>query len=659
MGNADIGTRIRSSVKELGNSTIELIKATGSCQMSPQDSFALRDVSENARSVGEKCSYVLSALSAASSGTHALENAANTVSGILGDLDTTIMFATAGTLNADVDDESFADHRENILKTAKALVEDTKTLVAGAASSQEQLAVAAQNAVTTIVQLSETVKLGAASLGSPNREAQVMLINSVKDVASALSDLMQSTKAASGKNIHDPAMHHLKESAKMMVTNVTSLLKTVKAVEDEHTRGTRALESSIEAIAQEIRAFDSPEVPRQKAEPEDLIRATRPITIATGKAVSAGKSLKQEDIIVAANMGRKAISDMLTTCKNSAYNSEKEEVRGRALNAGREVAMQYRELLQLVMHSLNKPNTGDAKQQLGNISRKIAQCVTELATAAEQLKDEDWVNPSDPNWIAENELLGAAKAIENAARKLSNLKPRTKVEGKKIDADMNFDELILEAAKSIAKATSALIRAATEAQRELVTQGKVSKSTSNLTEDGQWSEGLVSAARMVAAATHNLCEAANALVAGHTSEEKLIGAAKQVAGSTAQLLLACKVKADPDSQPMRRLEDASNAVRKATENLVKAAQSALDNNANDDHLDLSEGDVGGVVQQINARAEVLRMERELEEARKKLTVIHQRRYQTDSEQSEQSGSPDLSKIRRANRESWNSNSNKT
>merc|ERR1719225_2408037 len=636
MGNADIGTRIRSSVKELGNSTIELIKATGSCQMSPQDSFALRDVSESARSVGEKCSYVLSALSAASSGTHALEVAANTVSGIIGDLDTTIMFATAGTLNSDNDDDKFSDNRENILKTAKALVEDTKTLVAGAASSQEQLAVAAQNAVTTIVQLSEVVKMGATSLGSPNREAQVMLINSVKDVASALSDLMQSTKAASGKNIHDPAMHHLKESAKMMVTNVTSLLKTVKAVEDEHTRGTRALESSIEAIAQEIRAFDSSEAPRSKAEPEDLIRATRPITLATGKAVSAGKSLKQEDIIVAANMGRKAISDMLTTCKNSAYNSEKEEVRGRALNAGREVAMQYRELLQLVMHSVNKPNTGDSKQQLGNISRKIAQCVTELATAAEQLKDEDWVNPSDPNWIAENELLGAAKAIENAARKLSNLKPRTKIEGKKIDADMNFDELILEAAKSIAKATSALIRAATEAQRELVTQGKVSKSTNSLTEDGQWSEGLVSAARLVAAATHNLCEAANALVKGHTSEEKLIGAAKQVAGSTAQLLLACKVKADPDSQPMRRLEDASNAVRKATENLVKAAQSALDNNQDQD-IELNESDVGGVVQQINARAEVLRMERELEVARKKLTMVHQKRYQTDSEQSEQSG----------------------
>ena len=103
-----------------------------------------------------------------------------------------------------------------------------------------------------------------------------------------------------------------------MVTNVTSLLKTVKAVEDEHTRGTRALESTIEAIAQEIRGFDGPEAPRGNAGPEDLMRATRPITIATSKAVAAGKSCKQDDVIVAANMGRKAISDMLNTCKVSS-----------------------------------------------------------------------------------------------------------------------------------------------------------------------------------------------------------------------------------------------------------------------------------------------------------------------------------------------------
>ena len=119
----------------------------------------------------------------------------------------------------------------------------------------------------------------------------------------------------------------------------------------------------------------------------------------------------------------------LFTTQNAAFASSRTTVKERAMNAGREVAMQYRELLQMVMHGLNKPSS-DNKQQLGNISRKIAQCVTDLATAAQQLKDDDWVDPSDPTFVAETELLGAAKSIENAARKLSSLKPRKEIKGK-------------------------------------------------------------------------------------------------------------------------------------------------------------------------------------------------------------------------------------
>ena len=55
-------------------------------------------------------SFVLATLQSGSRGTQACINAAHTVSGIIADLDTTIMFATAGTLNAD-GDSSFADHR--------------------------------------------------------------------------------------------------------------------------------------------------------------------------------------------------------------------------------------------------------------------------------------------------------------------------------------------------------------------------------------------------------------------------------------------------------------------------------------------------------------------------------------------------------------------
>ncbi|CAF4346693.1 unnamed protein product, partial [Rotaria sordida] len=74
----------------------------------------------------------------------------STINTIITDLDTRILFTTSGTLNSEHVNETFSDHREAILKTAKVLVEDTKTLVAGAASSQEQLATAAQAAVRTI-----------------------------------------------------------------------------------------------------------------------------------------------------------------------------------------------------------------------------------------------------------------------------------------------------------------------------------------------------------------------------------------------------------------------------------------------------------------------------------------------------------------------------
>lgn len=83
---------------------------------------------------------------------------------------------------------------------------------------------------------------------------------------------------------------------------------------------------------------------------------------------------------------------------------------------------------------------------------------------------------------------------------------------------------------------------------------QVSRRPLTSSDDGQWSEGLISAARLVAAATHSLVEAANSLVQGVGSEEKLISAAKQVASSTAQLLVACKVKADPDSDSTKRLQ---------------------------------------------------------------------------------------------------------
>lgn len=85
----------------------------------------------------------------------------------------------------------FPPYRENILKTAKALVEDTKLLVSGAASSQDKLAQAAQSSANTITQLAEVVKLGAASLGSDDPETQVRCFKIFSDTPKKTGDSFQ------------------------------------------------------------------------------------------------------------------------------------------------------------------------------------------------------------------------------------------------------------------------------------------------------------------------------------------------------------------------------------------------------------------------------------------------------------------------------------
>ncbi|KAI8493575.1 Talin-1 [Branchiostoma belcheri] len=409
----------------------------------------------------------------------------------------------------------------------------------------------------------------------------------------------------------------------VMVTNVTSLLKTVKTVEDEAARGTRALEATIEAIKQEMRILSSMDPPEKRLPPEDLIRSTKPVTLLTAKAVAAGTSCRQDDIIAVANMSRKSVGDLIVTCKASAFGAESRETTERAMEVGRNTVAMYVELLVHVLSILQKP-THEGKQKLAHFSKRVATAVAELVQTAEAIKGSEWVDPEDPTVVAENELLGAASAIEAAAKKLSELKPRPKA--KEVDETLNFEEQILEAAKSIAAATSALVKAASTAQRELVAQGKVGASRAMAYDDGQWSQGLISAARMVAAATGSLCEAANEMVQGLASEEKLISSAKQVAASTAQLLVACKVKADPDSEAMRRLQQAGNRVKHASEELVKAAQQAAAIEEEERNIELSKRRVPTIAMEIQAQEEILRKEKELMEARKMLVAIRTAKY---------------------------------
>ena len=64
-------------------------------------------------------------------------------------------------------------------------------------------------------------------------------------------------------------------------------------------------------------------------------------------------------------------------------------------------------------------------------------------------------------------IFPAANQIEAAAKRLASLQPRRQPD---IDPNLNFEDQILEAAKSIASATAMLVKSASAAQSELVAQ---------------------------------------------------------------------------------------------------------------------------------------------------------------------------------------------
>ncbi|NXK00638.1 TLN1 protein, partial [Corythaixoides concolor] len=108
--NEEIGAHIKRRVQELGHGCAALVTKAGALQCSPSNAYTKKELIESARKVSEKVSHVLAALQAGNRGTQACITAASAVSGIIADLDTTIMFATAGTLNRE-NSETFADHR--------------------------------------------------------------------------------------------------------------------------------------------------------------------------------------------------------------------------------------------------------------------------------------------------------------------------------------------------------------------------------------------------------------------------------------------------------------------------------------------------------------------------------------------------------------------
>ena len=151
-------------VHNLGKSLILLSEYIGN-DAEDMDPFTLK-------TVGEPCTKILTSLNESSKRNQVFENVSREFRGLASDIETTIMFASAGTLTPE-DDCEFKTSRENILKMSHNLVSNIKGILTGTTEEKDVLVAAVEQSVRATAGLAEEVKRGAAALSDTNQTGQV------------------------------------------------------------------------------------------------------------------------------------------------------------------------------------------------------------------------------------------------------------------------------------------------------------------------------------------------------------------------------------------------------------------------------------------------------------------------------------------------------
>jgi talin len=633
--------------RELGGSTLKLVDAVKSALISASSGDGVVDpnskqkLTNASKEVTQNVSKLMAVSKEGSKSLTACENVVELISDALADLESHIIFAQAGQLDSN-DKEKFDAYQEELQSLARELVENSKALVShGAMGKSDDLAVSATLAGETLMSLKESTKLAAFALTSNDSGTQEELLSQCRDVAKALSHLLKMAidlgtkplkplKGTINATTIPTDFVQFREAAKDLVGQVGDFIKTVKYVGDESSRGARALESSAREIERAVQILEDESPAEGTALPDEVAQIAKSVAAASANLVSVASkginNLTQDELVTSTAELKKVLLDLARAGKASTEQAPED---AKALMHGAIKSVADATCLLLNKVKLIAEGQSSGKSEVQYAAKEVASSVGKVVDAAGELIPGGYVDPNDPNVVAERELLAAASSIEAAARKLAMLKPPERP--REANEDLNFEEQILEAAKAIASATSALIKSATSAQREIVAKGKVSNKREDQMyfSDGTWSDGLVSAAKNVASATGDLCEAANAAVKGEIQRERVIVSARNVSSSTIQLLHSAATRTDSNSQSQVRLKAAGKSVTQATEALVKAAEQTLayEEEANVSSLMKGKGsNAMQKAQELEAAAKVLQMERELENARMKLAGMRKAKY---------------------------------
>lgn len=110
--------------------------------------------------------------------------------------------------------------------------------------------------------------------------------------------------------------------------------------------------------------------------------------------------------------------------------------------------------------------------------------------------------------------------------------------------------------------------------------------------------------------------------------ERLVVASQNIAASTAQLVVASRVKASRNSNNLNQLSSASRDVTQATAGVVATAKSCMRLVDDSDELDVSGLSLHQAKRlEMDAQVRVLELESELDKERLRLSALRRQHYQ--------------------------------
>ncbi|XP_074036386.1 huntingtin interacting protein 1 isoform X2 [Leptinotarsa decemlineata] len=233
--------------------------------------------------------------------------------------------------------------------------------------------------------------------------------------------------------------------------------------------------------------------------------------------------------------------------------------------------------------------------------------------------------------MLENEMLAMDKAIEEAANRIQDMLTNSRAADSGIKLEVN--EKILDSCTSLMHAIRLLVKKSRFLQAEIVGQGRGTASAKDFYKrNHQWTDGFISAAKAVAVAAKFLLTAADKVVISNGKLEQLIVAAQEIAASTAQLVVASRVKADRNSENLQQLTQASREVTTATGTVVAIAKDCSQLIDEAEELDVSNLTLHQAKRfEMESQVKVLELEKELDQERYRLAKLRRHHYQLAGE----------------------------